>query len=450
MSKRKDKEAVVSLPKPKKPVSPDGHEPELRDRETILAYFEELFRLSTPVMLWVDRDSWVPIGLRVEAVRESSWDFSASLQRSLPGELSSKQILEVAFPLEGVRLLASLRFENREGYLKAAFSLPEAIRFGERRDRIRARFGPREKARVTVLEDFMQGCGATGRLVNLSLTGLCLRVDRVIAVHGEGQIPISPAVFTAGTRLAMVRIQDLPHVPMIECSGISSHSERSSIGTTVGLQFEGLGSLEQRLLADVLARRLPTFARNFPVRRRRSEAELVDPASIATQEAEAWDVPPNEEAMDANLPEAVSIPEDLPEVSKQERLLLIKKRGKRILIIMHDDLDRAIMAGTLHVDGFRQVVEARNYAEALSWFRTSSIDLVILDQQVGAHPGPKFLERLRALGHCVETPVVLVSEGLDVRATIMVKAMRIAYVQQKPVDYDGELRVALYRLLRIA
>lgn len=443
-------EVVVSLPKPKKPESVDGQEPELRDSETILAYFEELSRLGTAVMLWVDQESWIPIGLKVEGVREDSWSFSASLQRALPGDLSTKRMLEVAFPLEGVRLLASLRFEAREGYLKASFSLPEAIRFGERRERIRARFGPREKARVTVLEDFMQGCGATGRLVNLSLSGLCMRVDRVIAVHGQGQIPISPAVFTPGTRLALIRIQDLPHIPMIECIGFTSHSERSAIGTTVGIHLEGLGGLEQRLLADVLARRLPTFARNFPARRRRNEEELVDPTAAAFPEMETWDTPPEEEHAET---EATGDPEEpgvAVEFTKQERLLLLKKRGKRILIIMHDDLDRAILAGTLQVDGFSHVMEARNYAEALGWFRVAPIDLVILDQQIGAHLGQKFLERLRGQGYCVETPVVLVSDHLDVRATIMAKALRIAHLQKKPIDFDGELRAVLYRLLRIA
>lgn len=439
----------MSLPKPRKPETTDGGEPELRDRETILAYFEELARLGTPVNLWVDSESWIPIGLRIEAVREDGWSFSAALQRALPGDLSPKRLLEVAFPLEGVRLLASLHFLEREGYLKASFALPESIRFGERRERVRARFGPRERARVTVLEDFLQGCGATGRLVNLSLTGLCLRVDRVIAVHGQGQIPISPAVFTAGTRLALVRIQDLPHAPMIECSGITTHSERSAIGTTVGIHLEGLGGLEQRLLAEVLTRRLPTFARSFPARHRRTEADLIDPTQAQNQELEAWETPPEDLADPVPAEESESR-EAPTELSTRERLLRIKKQGKRVLVIMHDDLDRAILAGTLQVDGFRHVMEARNYAEALGWFRVAAIDLVVLDSQVGAHPGQKFLERLRAQGYCVETPVVMASEHLDVRATIMAKALRIAHVQSKPIDYDGELRPALYRLLGIA
>ncbi len=447
--KGKIPEIIVSLPKPKKPERIDGREPELRDREMILAYFEELSRLGTAVMLWVDLDSWIPIGLKVEGVREDSWSFSAVLQRALPGELSGKRVLELAFPLEGVRLLASVHFQAREGYLKASFSLPEAIRFGERRERVRARFGPREKARVTVLEDFMQGCGATGRLVNLSLSGLCLRVDRVIAVRGEGQIPISPAVFTAGTRLALVRIQDLPNLPTIECSGITTHSGRSAIGTTVGIHLEGLGSLEQNLLAAVLARRLPTFARNFPVRHRRSEDDLVDPAANP-EEAGAWDATMEEGGLDpgalASFPEA----EGLVEPSREERMIRIKRSGKRILIIMHDDLDRAILAGTLQADGFRPAMEARNFAEALGWFRVTPIDLVILDHQVGAHPGQVFLDRLRAQGYGLETPVVMTFEEVDVRTTIMAKAHRISHLQRKPIDYDGELRGMLHRLLGIA
>jgi len=439
----------VALPKPKKPEGVDGREPELRDREMILAYFEELSRLGAPVMLWVDQDAWIPIGLKVEAVREDTWSFSAALQRALPGDLSGKRVLELAFPLEGVRLLASVRFQARDGYLKGAFSLPEAIRFGERRERVRARFGPREKARVTVLEDFLQGCGATGRLVNLSLSGLCLRVDRVIAVRGEGQIPISPAVFTAGTRLALVRIQDLPNVPMIECSGITTHSGRSAIGTTVGIRLEGLGALEQNLLAGVLARRLPSFARHFPVRRRRSDDELVDPGASGSEE-EAWDGEVEVAALDADVPEGPLESETRAEPSREERLIRIKRSGKRILIIMHDDLDRAILAGTLQADGFRPAMEARNFAEALGWFRVTPIDLVILDHQVGAHSGQVFLDRLRAQGYGLETPVVMTAEEVDVRATIMAKAHRIAHLQRKPIDYDGELRAMLHRLLGIA
>jgi len=380
----------------------------------------------------------------------TSRSFSAALQRALPGDLSTKRVLELAFPLEGVRLLASVHFEARDGYLKAIFSLPEAIRFGERRERVRARFGPREKARVTVLEDFLQGCGATGRLVNLSLTGLCLRVDRVIAVRGGGQLPVTPAIFAAGTRLALVRIQDLPNVPMIECTGITAHTERAAIGTTVGIHLEGLGSLEQNLLAGVLARRLPTFARNFPVRRRRNENDLVDPLAAHSEEAEAWDAVSEDGGPE---PDPLEAPQDTDPgqgLSREERLLRIKRSGKRILIIMHDDLDRAILAGTLQADGFRPAMEARNFAEALGWFRVTPIDLVLLDHQVGAHSGQVFLDRLRAQGYGLETPVVMTSEDVDVRTTIMAKAHRIAHLQRKPIDYDGELRAMLHRLLGIA
>ncbi len=440
----------MPITKPLKPEGVDGREPELRDREMILAYFEELFRLGTAVMLWVDPESWIPIALKVEAVREDSWSFSATLQRALPGDLSTKRVLELAFPLEGVRLLASIHFHAREGYLKAVFSLPDAIRFGERRERVRARFGPRERARVTVLEDFVQGCGATGRLVNLSLSGLCLRVDRVIAVRG-GQIPLSPAVFTVGTRLASVRIQDLPNVPMIECSGLTAHAERSAIGTTVGIHLEGLGSLEQNLLAEVLARRLPSFARHFPVRHRRGEDDLVDPAAPNSEAPEAWDAAAVEtDGAVSDSGDAPGEPEDLHESTREERLLRIKRRGKRILVIMHDDLDRAILAGTLQADGFRPPMEARSFAEALGWFRATPIDLVIVDHQVGAHPGSVFLDRLRAQGFGLDTPVVMTSDEIDVRTTIMAKAHRISHLQRKPIDYDGELRTMVHHLLGIA
>jgi len=425
-----------------------GGESELRDPENILLYFEELCRLSTPVQLWVDPEAWIPIGLKVEEVDEASRSFSAALQRALPGDLSPKRVLELAFPLGGGRFLAAVHFRERNGYLKAIFTLPEAIRFGERRELVRARFGPREKARVTILENLDQGCGATGSLLNLSLSGLCMRVDRVMAAHDEHSSTVAPSLFTPGTHLALVRIQDLPRVPMIECTGLTCHTERCAVGTTLGMRLEGLNGQEQGYLAEILARRLPTFARRFPVRHRRSEDLLIDPTSKVSEDEEDWEEDSETERETASLEEGAPGREG-EGVDKHARLLQIRKSGKRILLVMHDDLDRAILAGILQVDGFRRVQEARNFAEALACFRAGEVDLVILDQQIGIHPAPRFLERLRAQGYCQDTPVVLATDQADIRTTIMAKAMRISRLATKPIDYDGALRDVLYGLLGI-
>lgn len=418
---------------------------ELRDPEIILAYLEELLRLEIPVGLWVDPQAWVAIGAHVVRVDDPEGTFTLALQRALPGDLKARQELELAFPLDGQRFLAGVRFVERGGYLQATFRLPEGVRLGDRRERGRARFGPRERARVTVLQGLFEGCGATGRLVNLSPGGLCLRVDRVVSLADDRKIPLAPELFSPGTRLEVVRIQDLPQAPMIECSGMTTHAERGAIGLTLGVRFVDLGLAEQRVLAEVLTRRLPTFARQFPFRRRRRDEDLAAPGDHG---GEVWEDPPEEvgagEALLPGPPEAAS------ESARRHRMIRLRKGGRRILLVMLDDLDRAILAGTLHVDGYHQVVEARSFTEALRWFRTGPVDLVILESQVGAHPGQRLLERLRAQGHALETPVVLLAEAGDVRAKLVAKVARVAHLQCKPVDYDGELRGVLERLLGIA
>jgi CheY-like chemotaxis protein len=215
------------------------------------------------------------------------------------------------------------------------------------------------------------------------------------------------------------------------------------------MRLEGLDGQEQRYLAEILARRLPTFARRFPVRHRRSEDLLIDPTSRAPEDEEDWEEGSEVEPETAPSEEGAQAPE-AEGVDKHARLLQIRKSGKRILLVMHDDLDRAILAGTLQVDGFRRVQEARNFAEALACFRLGEVDLLILDQQIGLHPASRFLERLRAQGYCQDTPVVLTTDQADIRTTIMAKAMRISRLATKPLDYDGALRDVLYGLLGIA
>lgn len=425
------------------PEGPPDRPGELRDREVILAYLEELQRLEVPAALWVDPSTWVPIGAYVVAVSEAAGSITLALQRALPGNLKPRQELELAFPMEGQRFLAGVRFLERGAYLQALFQLPEAVRLGDRRERGRARFGPRERAKVTVLEGVFQGCGATGRLVNLSLGGLCMRVDRVVSVADDRKIPLTPQIFAPGTRLEVVRIQDLPQVPMIECTGVTTHIEKGPIGVTVGVRLEDLGGLEQRLLAQFLARRLPTFARHFPLRRRRREDEL---AELGEHDEEVWE---EAEAADPEPPQEEAVGDGFPGEDRHARMVRIRKAGRRILLVILDDLDRAILAGTLQVDGYRQIAEARSYTEALRWFRAGAVDLVILEAQVGVHTGQRMLERLRAQGVALETPVVMLAEAGDIRAKLMAKVAKVAHLQRKPIDYDGELRGVLERLLGI-
>lgn len=423
----------------------EAKQPELRDQQVILAYLEELYRLDRPLQLWELREDALPIGAKICDLTESDHRITLKLQRALPGTLAPKGRMQVAFALDGQRFLAELAFRGRGGYLEAHFELPTLVRHGERRNRARAKFGPRERARVTLLEDLFTGCGATGQLIDLSLEGIKVRLDRVISVREERTVPITPGLFQPGTHLALVRLQDLPQTPQIECAGRTCHIERTPSGTFLGIQLQGLGGMEQQWISQVLARRIPELTHNFPKRHRRSEEELIELAIRVQREAE------EEEAavLELGKPEPGTPAEAEAELQdgKPSRRLQLAKRGRRVLLLMHEDLDRAILAGTLQVDGYRLVAEARNYLEASMWLRTSPVSLILVDQHLGHHTGLQMVEKLRKQGLGADVPVVLLADQPDVRLKLAARAARIAHVQSKPIDFDGELRGVLHGIL---
>lgn len=263
-------------------------EPELFDRQQILAYLEELGRLRTPCQLRFRSDDIAPATVRVELVSEEAETFTVSLSRALPPDIEAHPSLEFTFPLDKGRFRCSVHYHQRGGYLQAVLGLPLRVKLAERRKQPRARFGPRERASVTLLESLGRGVGASGKVRDLSMNGLSMRVEKMISIGDDRRIPPSLGHFQSGQRFLLVRINDLPRAPMLECGGCLAHAVSTPEGIVLGLQFEGVGALELRILEQVLQRRLPSTGHRFPVRQRKSHAggpEEPEP------EAAEWDEP---------------------------------------------------------------------------------------------------------------------------------------------------------------
>jgi CheY-like chemotaxis protein len=433
-------------------------EPALADRQQILAYMEELCRLRTPCQLNFRRDELTPTGATVESVGEESGSFIVSLSRALPPDIEEHPLLELTFPLDRGRFQCSVPYQKRGGYLQAVLGLPLQIKLAERRGGPRARFGTRERASVTLVQSLGNGIGAAGKVRNLSMGGLAMRVERMISIADDRRLPLSAGPFTPGQQFLLLRINDLPHSPMIECGASLAYAATTSEGPLIGLRFEGLGALEVRILEQVMQRRLPKASQLFPIKVRRSRADFEGGGDEAADEAgeaewaagdgEEFDAP---DAWAAPLEAEEEFPEDTGSgrLEPKERLQRLKRAGRHLLLVMDEDLDRAILAGTLIVDGYRRIKEARNFTAALECMRTVQPDLIILDQRIGSHDAQQFLERLRSHGLSEEVPVVLLAEKADVRTALMSKAARISHVQVKPVDYDGSLKGVLERLLEL-
>lgn len=424
-------------------------EPVLKDVPTILAYIEDLIRIRSSIQFWLKDDDLVPFTGRIDLLSELPGTMTVALQRALPCDLAEKTGFKMVFPLEGMRFEAPVRFLRRDGYLRAIFAVPERVCHAERRTKMRARFGPRERATCTVLEGLFEGHGVTGRLVNLSLEGACMRIDKAISIQRNHAVSITPELFEPGRSLAIIRVQNLPQTPMIECFGKVTHIESTPIGVLMGLCFEGLGTLETQCLAQVMARRLPSFARGFPVRYRRGRETLESEPESDANETD-WNLNENIDAANDSAEDA-SASESFQDarVDTHERLLQLRKRGKRVLIILKDDLDRAILSGTLQVDGYRQIAEAGSVVETLRAVRTLKPDLIVMEPHLGEVNAQQLVERLRLKAGCEKVPVVMIADDLDIRTKLMAKAARIDHLQAWPTDYDETMKGVLTRLLAI-
>ena len=92
-----------------------------------------------------------------------------------------------------------------------------------------------------------------GPLVNISMGGLCLRVDRVLKLDDGVRIPVNTALFGWGSSFPRIRIQDLPRAPLVEMSGRVAHASERGSEVLLGFDFGELASDTARILSDSLA-----------------------------------------------------------------------------------------------------------------------------------------------------------------------------------------------------
>lgn len=430
-------------------------EPSLRDRDQVLAWLEELARLRTVMELRVQQEDALPIQAKVELVGEETSTCTLSLSRLPAVEPKQGQALHLVFPMDGHRFRASLAYRSRGGYMQCVFALPEAIHHAERREVIRARFGNREKAHVALLQGFFEGVAMGGQLVNLSMGGCAFRLQKALDVRGGRKLPLRPDLLPPGTQVALLRLQDLPQLPMVECSGVVAHLDQRSEGLIVGVRFEALGGFESQIIGKLMGQRVPGFRRGFPRKRRRKD--LTDEELKAPQpslEAPLLPEPPLEEGdtpFELDLTGVMEAEQEIQslqeEVKEKNHLHVLRKRGKRLLVLMADDLDRAILVATLQVDGYRSVFEAKSLVQALDFNRKVAFEGVILDQKVGQHGALEVLDALRANGLPKNIPAVVLQYQPEVRLSLALKGGAVDLVMEHPVDFDGILKGALEGLL---
>ena len=428
----------------KKEDDPHEREPSLRDKDQILAYLEELFRTRIPLSMRLEEDSPISYETKVERVSEEHGHFTLRLQNRLPQEPKPGTLFHFCFAMDGRRFKTQARFQGRGGYLQSEFVLPEAICHAERRSQVRVRLGHREAAKAVVLEGLFDGLGISGAIVNLSLDGLSLRVDRVIDIRKDRRLSPRSDLFVPGTPLALIRLQDLPLTPNLECSGILRQVHVRGESLFLGLQLESLGAFESQALARLIAHKVPGFTVHFPWKRRRGEIESEEEALLEEPPEDADIQPPteSEKALDDREIQDLRVI-----IGSPDRISLLRRRSRHILLVASDELERAILLGTLYVDGYRNIHEANGLVQALDQARRHVLDAVIVEQQTNPHSALELIQHLRNAGRLAHAKVIVLKSREDIKLTVAEKAGGIDLVVAHPVNFDGLLKPGLERLL---
>lgn len=425
-------------------------EASLQDPEQILAYLEELYRVRTILTTRLEEGSELTFAARIEQVNELKGTFTISLENRPSQEPKPGTPIHFLFTLDGLRFQTQARFLARGGYMQSEFALPEAIQQAERRAEPRIRFNRRENTRALALERLADGIAISGPIINLGLGGICLRVDRVVDIAHDRRIKARADLFKTNTPLALLRLQDLPQSPNLEGTGTIRQVETRGESIYLGIELAPLGAAEYQAIAKVITQKRPVGGPRFPFKRRRGE---VDPTLDESLEESEPDPAPEdlEPIPDPDLtleegrsqhPKAVS-----PET---DRKTLLRRRARQILLVASDELERAMLKGTLFVDGYRNIHEASGLGETMDIARHHRLDVIILEQQIGPYSAMGIVQHLRIAGLLDPAKVVILKTREDIKLRMAEKGGTIHLTVSHPVDFDGILKPELERILGLA
>src|SRR5208283_5666429 len=110
-------------------------------------------------------------------------------------EMPAGAPFRMLFAVDDQRFEGLISLFGREGYLQYGFHLPASLVQADRRRHPRSPFRPRENAYVIAQDAGLPGLGLAGPLVNISLGGLSMRVDRVLRMEDGMRLPVNSALF---------------------------------------------------------------------------------------------------------------------------------------------------------------------------------------------------------------------------------------------------------------
>jgi hypothetical protein len=349
-----------------KPVGGTGRGEPIQDSVLIREAMQGLQQQGVEFPIKVEGAQTLPYAARVQHIDLQKGLLHLKLIRPLPHELPEGAAFGMVFAVGEQRFEApNLLYRGRESYLLYRFTIPPLMTACDRRRFKRFPFRPREKAYVVAQDASVPGYGLSGPLVNLSQDGLAFRVDRVMRLDDHLRVTPGLGFFDRGKSFPMVKLRDLPNVPVFDARGILIYAEERGGEIVAGIRFGALKEAELQDLQLVLhlrdkLQRAPASAGAAPPR---------DPGPKSPSEA-------------ANGPAARMSPAGSQTPDALRRLT---RRCTRIILAMDPGPDREQVRQTLCGGGFYRLETADTLAQALGDFRAdrhASAPLLVLEARL--------------------------------------------------------------------
>jgi hypothetical protein len=244
----------------------EGRGAPIEDPQALQDTLQALFEAESEFSIKVEGTSTLPYASLVQRLEIPEKAFVLKLVRPLPHELHEGAQFRMLFAVEDQRYEAIIALVGREAYLQYRFQLPGYLLLADRRRQKRYPFRPRENAYVIAQDSTIPGLGVAGPLMNISMGGLALRVDRALRLDDGMRVPMNSALFERGKGFTRIRVQDLPQLHLLEGRALVAHATEHGGELILGLTLVGLSVEDETALAASLAFREKMYRGGQPPR----------------------------------------------------------------------------------------------------------------------------------------------------------------------------------------
>jgi c-di-GMP-binding flagellar brake protein YcgR len=213
---------------------------------------EDLQRTGAEFLIQVAGAQTTPYAAVLVAIDAEQGQCVLKLVRPLPHELAEGAKFRAVFGILGDRFECGLVFRGRADYLQYRFDAPERLKKIGRRKYKRYPFRPREKVFVVAQDGTLPGMGIAGPLINLSMGGLAMRLDRIVRLDDGLRLQPNTALFDRGKVFPMLYIQDLPGLPSLRARGVLAHVAERGGEITLAFEFTQIEEADARALGEVI------------------------------------------------------------------------------------------------------------------------------------------------------------------------------------------------------